>query len=221
VEAEKRTMKALIVDDSITGRMLLREVLLGAHAGYEVSLAESGADALAKITANRPDIILLDVMMPGMDGFEVCRILKADKKTEIIPVLFITAMESVQGMIQGFQAGAADYITKPFLAEEVWARVAAHLRIKIAEEERQQIGNLEAIKNMVVTYNHNMNQPLMAAITYLELLLAKTEEGDNRHPTILKAKGEMGKIAAILKKIQELEKLKVVDYVGDVKMFDL
>ena len=221
MEEESIAKKVLIVDDSGTGRMLLREVILGAHAGYAVTLAESGTDALGKVVENSPDIILLDVMMPDMDGFEVCRRLKADKKTAAIPVLFITAMESVQGMIEGLQAGGADYITKPFIAEEVRARVAAHLRIKKAEEERVRMANLETIKNMVVTYNHNMNQPLMAAVTYLELLLAKTGEDDDRHRHLLKAKTEIGKIAAILKKIQELEKFKSVGYVGDVKMFEL
>ena len=222
VESEKKeAMKILIVDDSLMGRRLLQEVLMGTQAGYDISLAESGPAALEWVAVHPPDIILLDVVMPGMDGFEVCRILKRDRKTAAIPVLFITALETAQDMIKGFQAGAADFITKPFLAEEINARVTAHLRLKMAEEERLQIANLEAIKNMVVTYNHNMNQPLMAAITYLEILLAKTEEQDPRHAAMLKAKTELGKVRAIMKKIQELEKLKTVDYVGNIKMFDL
>lgn len=221
MEGTKEVAKVLIVDDSAVGRMLLKEVLSRDPAGYDISLAESGPVALEKIASQMPDIILLDVMMPGMDGFDVCRALKADKKTAAIPILFITAMESVQGMVKGFQEGAADYIMKPFIPEEVSARVASHLRIKKAETERLQMGNLEAIKNMVVTYNHNMNQPLMAALTYLELLLAQTGGEDKRHASLQKAKAEMGKISAIMKKIQELEKFKPVDYVGDIKMFDL
>jgi putative two-component system response regulator len=159
MEDAKASARILIVDDSLTGRMLLKEVLIGSQSGYDIDLAESCVGALDKVAAKLPDLILLDVMMPDMDGFEVCGILKKDKKTASIPILFITAMESVQGMVKGFQAGGADYITKPFIAEEIKARIAAHLRIKKAEEERLQIGNLEAIKNMVVTYNHNMVRP--------------------------------------------------------------
>ncbi len=136
----KAAMKILIVDDSATSRKLLKEVLLGAQADYEISQVESGSAALESVALQPPDIILLDIMMPGMNGFEVCRVLKADKKTAAIPVLFITALDTVQDMIRGFQMGAADYITKPFLAgaEEVRARVTAHLRIKQAEEGMQE-----------------------------------------------------------------------------------
>ncbi|MBF0489556.1 MAG: response regulator [Candidatus Omnitrophica bacterium] len=215
------TSKILIVDDKETNRHVLRIVLSKANEGYSVVEANSGPAALEAVEREQPDIILLDVIMPDMDGYEVCRRLKAHDKHRSIPILFITALDKTEDMVKCFSLGAADYIVKPINAEEVKTRVRAHLRIKRAEEERLQITNLEAVKNMVVTYNHNMNQPLMAAITYLEILLAQTDEEDKKHTTLLKIKAELAKITSILKKVQAIQELKRVDYVGSTQMIDL
>ncbi|MBF0503585.1 MAG: response regulator [Candidatus Omnitrophica bacterium] len=213
--------KILIVDDKKTNREVLKAVLIAADEGYSISEADSGVTALESIERGAPDIILLDVIMPQIDGFEVCRRLKADKKYKSIPILFITAMDHTEDMAKCFALGAADYIVKPIKPEEVKTRVKAHLRIKRAEEEQLQVSNLETVKNMVVTYNHNMNQPLMAAVAYLEGLLIQIPETDKRHASLLKVKNELGKVMAILKKIQALEQLKRTDYVGKTQMIDL
>ncbi|MBF0569677.1 MAG: response regulator [Candidatus Omnitrophica bacterium] len=218
---DKIPSKILIVDDKKTNRDLLRIFLSKAEEQYVFLEADSGVAALELVERERPDIILLDVVMPDMDGFEVCQKLKANEKHRAIPVLFITALDKTEDLVKCFSVGAADYIPKPVKAEEVKARVRTHLRIKKAEEDRLQVTNLQAVKNMVVTYNHNMNQPLMASITYLELLLALTPEDDKRRKSLLKIKSELGKVTDILKKIQELEQLKSVDYVGNIQMIDL
>src|SRR5271166_5804272 len=124
--------EVLVVDDTPASLRLLTELLT--QHGYLVRPAEDGALALESVAAKAPDLILLDVSMPGMVGYEVCRRLKADEKSSRIPVIFISAYGDTRQKVLGFEAGGIDYITKPFEAEEVLARVRTHLRLRQAEE---------------------------------------------------------------------------------------
>jgi DNA-binding NtrC family response regulator len=121
----------LVVDDTPANLRLLTEFLT--QHNYHVRPASNGALALKSVAAKTPDLILLDVSMPDMDGYEVCRRLKADEKSSRIPVIFISAFGDTRQKITGFEAGGIDYITKPFEAEEVLARVRTHLRLRQAE----------------------------------------------------------------------------------------
>ncbi|WP_122864558.1 response regulator [Pseudomonas viridiflava] len=116
----------LIVDDVPDNLALLSDAL--DEAGYMVLVALDGHSALTSIQRRRPDLILLDAMMPGMNGFETCRQIKAQPDTANIPVLFMTALTDSEHVVQGFEAGAIDYVTKPIQCTEVLARVASHLR---------------------------------------------------------------------------------------------
>jgi DNA-binding response OmpR family regulator len=120
--------KVLVVDDTPANVSLLLDALT--EAGYELLVAESGRSALALLAFNLPDLVLLDVMMPGMDGFETCGALKANGEWRDIPVLFMTALQEPDEKVRAFAAGAVDYITKPAYPPEVLARVAAHLQIR-------------------------------------------------------------------------------------------
>jgi DNA-binding NtrC family response regulator len=129
----------LVVDDTPASLRLLTELLTG-H-GYRIRPAQDGAMALESAAAKTPDLILLDVSMPGMDGYEVCRRLKADEKSSRIPVIFISAFGDTRQKVTGFEAGGLDFITKPFDAEEVLARVRTHLRLRQAEEALRNAHN--------------------------------------------------------------------------------
>jgi PAS domain S-box-containing protein len=118
----------LLVDDNPTNLGVLTQ-LLTAH-GWRVLVAQQGEIGLQIAQRVQPDLILLDVLLPGMDGFETCRRLKADARTAEIPVLFMTVRMEAEDKLKGFQTGAVDYITKPFQAEEVLARVTTHLRLR-------------------------------------------------------------------------------------------
>jgi putative two-component system response regulator len=118
--------RIFIVDDTPSNIDVLMETL---SSQYEVSVALDGESALEDIPATRPDLILLDIMMPGMDGYSVCRRLKDDPKTQEIPIIFITAKQESQDETKGFSAGAVDYITKPFSPSVVQARVKTHLQL--------------------------------------------------------------------------------------------
>ncbi len=125
---ESKDSKILIVDDVPANLNILCQAL--ETEGYKIVAAPSGAVALQIAHRTQPDLILLDVMMPEMDGFETCQRLKADASTAEIPVIFITAKDEMSSIIKGFQVGGVDYITKPFRHEEVRVRVQTHLTIK-------------------------------------------------------------------------------------------
>jgi PAS domain S-box-containing protein len=122
----------LVVDDSAGNLKLLEEILTA--GGYRVRLASDGELALRSALVQPPSLILLDIRMPGMDGFEVCRRLKADGATCNIPVIFLSILEDEGDKVKGFRLGAVDYVTKPFHPEEVLVRVTMHLALKSARQ---------------------------------------------------------------------------------------
>ena len=124
--AERPTL--LIVDDLPANLGVLLDFL--GHAGYRVLVATSGERALEQLAHVQPDLILLDLAMPGLDGYETCRRLKADERWRAIPVLMLTALSDVVDKVRGFGAGAVDFITKPLEPDEVLARVRTHLQIR-------------------------------------------------------------------------------------------
>src|SRR6185369_14412205 len=118
----------LVVDDIAKNLQVVGTMLR--NAGYVIMPATSGAKALEGVQLQLPDLILLDLMMPDMDGLEVCRRLKADPLTQAIPVIFLTASNEMEHLVKGFGIGAVDYITKPFNPPELLARVLTHLELK-------------------------------------------------------------------------------------------
>ncbi len=133
------TFRVLTVDDNPTNLKLLLQVLEA--RGHKVMVATEGAAALKIAKQANPDLVLLDVVMPEMDGFEVCRRLKAEPETAAIPVIFLTGRDEKEAVIAGFQAGGVDYVVKPFREEEVLARVTAHIqlrRLHLALEEKNR-----------------------------------------------------------------------------------
>jgi CheY-like chemotaxis protein len=124
----------LIVDDTPANLRLLADILFA--EGYTIYEAPDGPTALERVTETPPDLILLDIWMPGMDGYEVCRRLKANEQTRDIPVMFISALSDVDGIVKAFDVGGVDYVTKPVKMKEVIARVASQLTLV---RQRKQI----------------------------------------------------------------------------------
>ncbi len=144
--------------------------------------AYSGQQCLDQVKQEIPDILLLDIMMPGMDGFEVCKILKAEEATKAIPVIFITAKSTKQGKLQGLDAGAVDYITKPIDLDETIARVKTQLRFQQINRENIDLQKrladsrqTAAIGAITQGISHNLNNLLGVVVGYLDLLKAANE----------------------------------------------
>lgn len=133
----------LVVDDTEINVDILVDAL---GVNYKVSVAMDGPTALRVVSENPPDLILLDIMMPGIDGYEVCRRLKADPRFAKIPVIFLTAMAEIGNKTNGFQLGAVDYVTKPFEVLEVQARVKTHLSLVLASHEREHQNEVLEVK---------------------------------------------------------------------------
>lgn len=164
----------LVVDDTPASLRLLTELLTG--NGYRVRPASDGALALESAAAKAPELILLDVSMPGLDGYEVCRRLKAEEKTSRVPVIFISALDEARQKVTGFEAGGIDYITKPFQAEEVLARVRTHLRLRQAEEAlRNARDTLEVRVQERTAELEAANQSLRRAVEEIESLKSQLE----------------------------------------------
>ena len=153
-----RKAKILIVDDNPTNLQILMQVLEAAD--YSVLAATGGARALQVAAQGVPDLVLLDVMMPEMDGYEVCRRLKQNPKTQAIPVIFITANDQTEGMLAGFDAGGVDYIAKPFRQEEVRARVQAQLELHWLTRELEKKNATLERTNRELKETHEKLEPM-------------------------------------------------------------
>jgi class 3 adenylate cyclase len=150
----------LVVDDVEKNARLLADVL--AAKGYRTSKAYSGESALAAIGADAPDLVLLDVMMPGLDGYAVCRAIRADERTAMLPVVLVTALDPAQERIKGIEAGADDFLNKPVNQAELMARVRSLLRIKAYHDEVQRQ------RAELATWNRTLEERVADGVAQLE-----------------------------------------------------
>ncbi len=141
----------LIVDDVEINRLVLEEIIKG--MGYDAVSVESGEKAWELIQESRPQLLLTDISMPGMTGYELCRLVKGNQKTTDIPIVFISAFDDPKDIVEGFVLGGADYITKPFISEVVQARVGVHLRLNQASRELRDMN-----RRLQVSVNEQLRQ---------------------------------------------------------------
>ncbi|MDB6038778.1 MAG: hypothetical protein JWM99_2619 [Verrucomicrobiales bacterium] len=168
----------LVVDDILNNVQIVGSIL--GSAGYQVVPATNGEQALRYSKNPAPDLILLDVMMPGMDGFEVCRRLKASPETSSIPVIFLTAAVDAELVVKGLEAGAVDYVAKPFNSAELLARVRTHLELKFSrgtlESTAQKLLELNNEKNEFLSIAaHDLKSPICNFIGLAEHMLTRPE----------------------------------------------
>ena len=205
--------KILVVDDQPINVQLLKRKL--EREGMTIATAYSGQEALNLVAADKPDLILLDVMMPDMDGIEVCQRLQADHETKSIPIIFITARTSKEGKIEGLGVGAVDYITKPIDLDETLARVQTQLRFVQINRElvdlQRRLGDSRRTATIgAVTQGiaHNLNNLLGVVIGYVDLIKAYNEKPELVRKNAAHLEDAVNRIVAIIKQLTTLiEKL--------------
>lgn len=141
-----KTAKIMIVDDNLIDIRIIIKFLN--NAGFNPVFVQSGEEVLGLIESDRPDIILMDIIMQGLDGFEVCKILKSNDKTKDIPIIFMTGLSEPEHKVRGLELGAVDYITKPFREKEILARLTTHLTI---QKQKNELEKLNAIKDKLMS----------------------------------------------------------------------
>jgi two-component system, NtrC family, sensor kinase len=173
----------LIVDDIPANLRVLFELLT--QANFKVSVAKDGESGLEIAKEAAPDLILLDIMMPGMDGFETCRQLKEDPITQEIPVIFMTALSDVADKVKGFQVGAVDYITKPIEREETLARINVHLTLRKAQRKLIEEEKMASLGQLVAGIAHEINTPLGAIQASISNVSTAVEQSIQQLPQLL------------------------------------
>ncbi len=227
IENEKHTTDSkeiLVVDDNPTSLQYLVHMLK--NAGYLVRPAPNGTYALRSVEAKKPDLILLDVKMPDINGYEVCQRLKSDEKSQDIPVIFISGLGETTQRVQGFNAGGVDYITKPFETEEVLARVKTHLRLReLSEKLEQKINELSESNNQLKiakelaegsnraksrflsNMSHELRTPLNAILGYAQIFKRDTTLNEHQKAGIEIIKNSGDRLLSLISDILEISKI--------------
>jgi DNA-binding response OmpR family regulator len=210
--------KILAIDDSSVARKFLQEIL---SSDYDICFSETGSAGLEAAAASVPDLVLLDIHLPDMDGIEICRRLKAREETSDVPIIFITSLDSESERVRGFEAGADDYVVKPFYPRELSARVRMHLASRKAKLQGIQLERLALFREMAVALNHEINNPLTSALAYLYVLEREMETASPiAHESLQGIQEELRKIAALTGRLAKASKIAKTVYSDGIDMID-
>jgi len=211
--------KILAVEDSKVAQAQLLDILKGE---YEVTLEENGASAMSAAVETGPDLILLDINLPGKNGYDICRQLKGNTATREIPVIFLTSCDTGGEKVKGFEAGADDYIVKPFYPEELVARISLHLASRREKQMAVEFERLKLLREMAVAISHEFNNPLTAILWHLHLASKQLGEGDEKTCAHLSdMKVELDRIRLIVARLAAASRDAKTEYVMGEKMIDV
>ncbi|HJV64944.1 MAG TPA: response regulator [Geomonas sp.] len=211
--------KILAVEDGKVSQAQLLDILEGK---YQVTVEENGASAMAIALETAPDLILLDVNLPGMNGYDICRELKGDSRTREIPVIFLTGCDTGAEKVKGFESGADDYIVKPFYAEELLARVSLHLALRRGKQLAVELERLKLLREMAVAVSHELNNPLTAILWHLHAVSRELDGGnENARAHLSELKVEFDKIRQVVARLAAASRDAKTEYVMGEEMIDL
>ena len=215
--------KILVIDDYPDNVFLIQDRL--EKAGYEVFTAYDGTTGLEKAFEENPDLILLDVMMPDISGFEVCKRFAADDRTKFIPVILLTALIDTENVREGLEAGAFDYIKKPFNKAELLSRIKSALRFSEANKVYLEVEKIKLFAATIVTANHEIKQPLTLINICLSAIRREMKKEILSKDNIESRLGYIEKattdIIDILDKLSAIKKPVITEYVNNLKMIDI
>jgi signal transduction histidine kinase len=204
--------KILVVDDAVDTVELLRKRFRS--EGYDTDEAYDGEEALKRVDEYNPDLIVLDVMMPKIDGYEVCRRLKTDENKKYIPVLMLTAKGEIESKVKGLEIGADDYLAKPFDYKELSARVKSLLTIKAAREKLVEEEKSVALDKMMDEVAHEIRNPLVSIGGFSKRVYDRLPENDPNRKYLEMIMDEVSKLENMVKLLIELKTMTVC-YLGN------
>ncbi len=208
----------LVVEDQERAARGLQELLL--TQGFAVTLASDGPAALAAAASTPFDAIVLDVLLPGMSGFEVCRALRGREATRIVPILMLTGVADTPSKVQGFEVGADDYLVKPVMIRELTARINKLMATRRTNVQEVHSQRLRAIGEIATAVGHEVNNPLTTATGTLELVLMRDDLASDIRRELSQCQDHLWRIAAILGKLSEVRDA-TLPYVGPDRMINL
>ena len=212
----------LIDDDQEVAKIVVRFLR---SEGYDIQYATSGQAGLDIIERENPDLLLLDVSLPDINGFDICRHLRSDPRTEQLNILMLTGRGSVDARVAGLESGADDYLTKPFDPQELLARIQAQLRLKALRERLVEMEKVATIGQVVITLSHEINNPLTIIVWHAELLRERVGSLTDIPPEVLDSLEAIGReahrIQQVMTKLARVSRPAVTDYLPGTSMIDV
>jgi len=210
----------LVVDDSPVSSMLV-SLILKKHSDYCTVRVWDGQACIKKAKEVKPDLILLDIQMPELNGIEVCKVLKKDERTRDIPVIFVTASTDNETLKEAFESGGNDYVRKPVNKIELLARIKSVLLHKKMEKKLMEEEKLNGVLEMAGGICHELNQPMQVVSGYSELLLMDIEKDNSAYPYIKMIKEQTDEMGSITKKLMRITKYETRDYIEGSRIIDI
>jgi CheY-like chemotaxis protein len=213
-------MKILIAeDDAVSRRLLERKLVMW---GYQVITCPNGTEALQVLEReDSPNLAILNWMMPGMDGVQICREVRRQKRKGYIYIILLTGRDQKEDIVEGIEAGADDYVTKPFNPHELNVRVRAGRRILEMQNELMQREKLRGVVEMAGATCHEFNQPMQVISGYSELLLNQIPKASPLHSKAVKIKEATEAMAQITTKLQQITRYETREYFDGIKIIDI
>lgn len=224
----------MVVDDSATMRKLIKNAL--EPEGYAIIEAKNGAEAMERaMSTDFLDLITLDIEMPEMDGITLCRNIRQMIHFDDLPIIFLTSSTAEQTLIKVFQAGATDYLVKPFIREELLARLQVHLErsrlirelrqtikeLNLAEDERLEKKKLEGVVEMAGAICHELNQPIQTISGFSELMMMKADESNPLFNYAIKIKQQVDRMGQITGKLMRITSYRTKNHDAVTSIIDI
>ncbi len=213
-------MKILIAEDDLTSRTMLQAIL--SKWGHEVVATANGEDAWALFQeTDAPQLAMLDWMMPGMDGPTLCRKLREQERKHTLYLILLTSKDEQENIVTGFEAGADDYIAKPYDIEELRVRINAGIRIITLQAELREKEKLQGVLEMAGAICHELNQPLQSVSGFSELLLMDMETSSPNYENLKNIHDGIKRIGDLTRKIMNISRYQTKPYLNKSKIIDI
>jgi len=216
---DKSKISILITDDNPVNIKIIEKIL--EKDGYHTSTALNGEECIEQIQKTQPDLVFLDISMPGMSGIDVCRTIKQDEKLNVIPVIFVTANRQNEVLKKAFDVGGTDYILKPINSTELLSRLKSALTQKILTRKLIEEEKLSGVIEMAGAVCHELNQPMQVVKGYSELLLTNITEDNSLYSTLKILNDQTERMGELTRKLMQITKYEIKYYSKGTKIIDI